>query len=160
MEEGLNSDAGTAYRASKTLAEKAAWEFVEKEKPNFTLSTLCPPLVLGPVQHAFNSLDNLNTSNENVRDMIAGKWKEGLQPTRVVIFVDVRDLALAHVRAIERPEAANKRFFITAGFFRNSEVADIIKKNFPDLANKLPDKYEAVPKEFREYISDRSRTFS
>jgi nucleoside-diphosphate-sugar epimerase len=35
------------YRASKTFAERAAWEFVEKEKPNFTLSTMCPPLVIG-----------------------------------------------------------------------------------------------------------------
>lgn len=37
------------YRASKTFAEKAAWAFLEKEKPNFTISTMCPPLVLGPI---------------------------------------------------------------------------------------------------------------
>jgi len=37
------------YRASKTMAEKAAWDFIEQERPNFTLSTMCPPLVLGPV---------------------------------------------------------------------------------------------------------------
>jgi len=37
------------YRASKTFAEKAAWDFVEKEKPNFTLSTINPPMVFGPV---------------------------------------------------------------------------------------------------------------
>jgi nucleoside-diphosphate-sugar epimerase len=37
------------YRASKTFAEKAAWDFVEKEKPNFTLSTINPPLVFGPI---------------------------------------------------------------------------------------------------------------
>lgn len=41
------------YRASKTFAEKAAWEFVEKEKPNFALSTMCPPLVLGPIVRSF-----------------------------------------------------------------------------------------------------------
>lgn len=158
MDEGLNGDPGTAYRASKKLAEEAAWQFVEKERPNFVLSVLCPPLVLGPVQHAFNSLDNLNTSNENVRDMIMGKWKSGLQPTRVVLFVDVRDLALAHVRAVERPAAANKRFFVVSGFFRNSEVADIIKKNFPDLASKLPDKYEADPKDFRKQLSRKLRS--
>lgn len=38
-----NPSAG--YRASKTFAEKSAWEFVEKEKPNFTVTTLCPPMV-------------------------------------------------------------------------------------------------------------------
>jgi nucleoside-diphosphate-sugar epimerase len=37
------------YRASKTFAEKAAWDFVEKEKPNFSLSTINPPMVFGPI---------------------------------------------------------------------------------------------------------------
>lgn len=159
MEDALNTDPGTAYRGSKTFAEKAAWDFVEKEKPNFTLTTLCPPLVMGPVVHYLTSLDSLNTSNENVRDLITGKFRdEGLPPTRVVIWVDVRDLALAHVRAIERPDTAGgKRFFVTAGYFRNSEVADIVKKNFPDLKGKLPESYEAVPKEFPFGI-DNSRS--
>lgn len=37
------------YRASKTFAEKAAWDFLEKEKPNFTISTINPPMVFGPI---------------------------------------------------------------------------------------------------------------
>jgi nucleoside-diphosphate-sugar epimerase len=37
------------YRASKTFAEKAAWEFIEKERPNFTVSTINPPMVFGPI---------------------------------------------------------------------------------------------------------------
>jgi len=47
-EEALKNNAN-GYRASKTFAEKAAWEFVEKEKPNFTIATINPPLVFGPV---------------------------------------------------------------------------------------------------------------
>lgn len=47
---------GTGYRGSKTFAEKAAWEFVEKEKPNFTIATINPPLVLGPVVRTLGSL--------------------------------------------------------------------------------------------------------
>jgi len=156
-DEALHTDAGTAYRGSKTLAERAAWDFVEKEKPNFTLTTLCPPLVLGPVVHYLADLSSLNTSNEIVRDMVTGKFRDsGLPTTRVVIFVDVRDLALAHVRAIEREEAQGKRFFVTAGFYRNNDVADAIKKEFPELAEKLPEKYEADPKEFPFKI-DNSR---
>src|SRR5438045_1662606 len=46
-EEEAISNPVNAYRASKTLAEKAAWEFVEREKPNFTLATINPPMV-GP----------------------------------------------------------------------------------------------------------------
>ena len=50
------SNPGSGYRYSKTAAEKAAWDFVEKEKPNFDLVVLNPPLVLGPVVHYLNSL--------------------------------------------------------------------------------------------------------
>jgi nucleoside-diphosphate-sugar epimerase len=69
------------YRASKTFAEKAAWDFVEQEKPNFSIATMCPPLVLGPIVHYLNSLDALNTSNQRVRDIIQGKAKDELPPT-------------------------------------------------------------------------------
>jgi nucleoside-diphosphate-sugar epimerase len=37
------------YRASKTFAENAAWEFVKNEEPNFTISTINPPMVFGPI---------------------------------------------------------------------------------------------------------------
>lgn len=47
--EDAQANPSAGYRASKTYAEKAAWEFVEKEKPNFTLSTINPPLVFGPI---------------------------------------------------------------------------------------------------------------
>ena len=146
--EATDTDAATAYRGSKTFAEKAAWEFVEKEKPNFELSTLNPPLVLGPIVHYLNSLDALNTSNERIRNMIQGKMKEGLSATGIFIWTDVRDLALAHVRAIEVPEAAGKRFFITAGYMSNGEIAQIIKDNFPEYADKLPEDTESdMPKD-------------
>lgn len=67
-----------------------------------------------------------------------GKYKTELPPTGTFIWVDVRDLALAHVRAAELPEAGGKRFFITAGHFSNRMMADIIKEGRPDLADQLP----------------------
>ncbi|KAK5007524.1 Glycine-rich RNA-binding protein 2, mitochondrial [Cryomyces antarcticus] len=67
-----------------------------------------------------------------------GKAKDEIMPTGVYIWVDVRDLALAHVKAMEVPEAANKRFFVTAGYFSNKEIAQIIAKNFPQYKNELP----------------------
>jgi nucleoside-diphosphate-sugar epimerase len=126
------------YRASKTFAEKAAWKFIEEEKPNFTISTMCPPLVLGPIVHYLNSLDTLNTSNQRVRNLITGQYKNEIPDTGTFIWIDVRDLALAHVKAIELPKAADKRFFITAGYFTNREIAGIIRKNFPELHDQLP----------------------
>jgi nucleoside-diphosphate-sugar epimerase len=126
------------YRASKTFAERAAWDFFEKEKPNFTIATMCPPLVLGPIVHYLNSLDGLNTSNQRIRDIILGKAKDEIPPTGTYIWVDVRDLAEAHVAGIEKEEAANKRFFITAGYFSNKEIAQIVEKNFPQYKDGLP----------------------
>jgi hypothetical protein len=47
-------------------------------------------------------------------------------------------LALVHVRQIEVPEAAGKRYFATAGYFSNKEIADAIEKNFPEYKDNLP----------------------
>ena len=51
----------------------------------------------------------------------------------------MRDVALAHVKAIEIPAASNKRFLVTSGYFSNSEIAGVVRKNFPELAEKVPD---------------------
>jgi len=67
-----------------------------------------------------------------------GKAKETIPETGTFIWVDVRDLALCHVKAIEEEAAENKRFFVTAGYFSNKEIAAIIRKNFPKYADKLP----------------------
>ncbi|ETS77481.1 hypothetical protein PFICI_11355 [Pestalotiopsis fici W106-1] len=137
-EDGLKEHKPTSYRVSKTLAEKSAWEFVEKEKPNFDLATICPPLVFGPVVHHLNSLAAINTSNERFVDLIHGKWKDGIPDTGVWFWVDVRDVALAHVEAFERPAAGGKRFFVLSGKFNNREIVAAARQNFPELRDKLP----------------------
>ena len=67
-----------------------------------------------------------------------GKWKDELAPSGVFLWIDVRDLALAHVLAAEQADAANKRFFLTAGYYSNKEIAEIIRDNFTDLASNVP----------------------
>ncbi|PWY73689.1 ketoreductase [Aspergillus heteromorphus CBS 117.55] len=131
-------DSSQTYRASKTFAEKAAWDFVEKEKPGFDIATINPPLVFGPVVHYLNSLDAINTSNQRISNLIQGNYKDGLPPTATFLWVDVRDVALAHVRAIEVPEAGGQRFFVTSGSYSNKDVADVVRKAFPELEDKLP----------------------
>lgn len=71
---------------------------------------------------------------------MTGKAKEEIPATGTFIWTDVRDLALAHVKAAELPDAANKRFFITAGYFSNEEIADIVRDNYPELKDKVPAK--------------------
>lgn len=151
-------DPSAGYRASKTFAEKAAWEFVEKEKPNFDIVTINPPLVLGPVVHYLNSLDAINTSNARVRDLIQGKYKDGIPASGVYLWVDVRDVALAHVKALDTPEAGGKRFFVTAGHFTNERIAAIIKDKFPEFADKLPAKIDtSLPEDVYGYDNSRSK---
>jgi nucleoside-diphosphate-sugar epimerase len=149
-------------KASKTFAEKAAWEFVEKEKPGFSIATINPPMVFGPIVHYLNSLSALNTSNERFRNFIQGQWKneKELPPSGVHIWVDVRDVAAAHVEAMERSEAANKRFFITAGYYSNKEIVAIIRMNFPEYASQLPAESASggdYPKEMFKINNSRSK---
>jgi len=156
MEEALKEPA-SAYRGSKTFAEKAAWDFVEKEKPNFTLSTLNPPFVFGPVVHYLNNLENVNTSNQRILNIIQGKMKDEVAPTGTFLWVDVRDIALAHVRAIELGKAAGKRFFITAGYMTNKDLIDIIRAEFPEYHSQLPKNPESdMPKDVYKYDNSRS----
>ncbi|KAL0470340.1 hypothetical protein QR685DRAFT_523396 [Neurospora intermedia] len=139
----IHRNPSTAYRASKTLAEKAAWDFVRDPANNvkFDLATINPPMVFGPVVHHLASLSSINTSNERIVDLLQGKWKEGVPSTgAATIWIDVRDVARAHIRAgLEVPEAGGKRLFTTAGTFSNSEIAEKVRKNFPEYGDKLPE---------------------
>jgi dihydroflavonol-4-reductase len=94
------------YYYSKTLAERAAWDFVEKQKPPFDLVVINPFLVIGP------SLGpGLNTSNQLFVDLLKGTYPGIMNLTWG--FVDVRDVAEAHVRALETPSAKGR--YICAG---------------------------------------------
>lgn len=128
-----------AYAASKAFAEKAAWDFVAENKPNFSLATINPPMIYGPIKYPIKSLDSVNTSNQLLADIISGKHRGGLPPTGLPLWVDVRDVALAHVKAIEIEEAAVKRFFVTAGHYSNVELYRALWGNFPELRDRLPD---------------------
>ncbi|KAI0479440.1 NAD(P)-binding protein [Xylariaceae sp. FL0804] len=137
-EDGLRGPPPTSYRVSKTCAEKAAWDFVAKEKPGFDLATICPPMVFGPIAHNLRSLSNVNTSNERLVALMHGDWRDGIPATGVGLYADVRDVARAHVEAMERPAAGGQRFFTTGGFFSNRDIAAAVRQAFPDLADKLP----------------------
>lgn len=135
----ISRSPATAYRASKTLAERAAWDFIKNEKPGFDLVTVCPPVVFGPVVHHLASLDSINTSNERIVSLLRGGWKEGIPAsTPVPLWIDVRDAARAHVRGLEEPSAGGKRLFTTGGWVSNREIADIVRNKFPEFKDRLP----------------------
>ncbi len=57
--EGNSAPGGDKYRASKTLAERSAWDLMEKEKPKWDLATINPPLVFGPIIHQVESPEKI-----------------------------------------------------------------------------------------------------
>lgn len=127
-EEAINGPARLAYRSSKKLAEAAAWKFVETKKPHFDIATICPPMVFGPWIHDVGSVSELNESVAQFYAFVNGKKVE---PPAICIYVDVRDVALAHVLAFETPAASNQRYFVTAGRYDWQEVVDVAHKYFP-----------------------------
>ncbi|KAG6010750.1 hypothetical protein E4U21_004138 [Claviceps maximensis] len=145
-EQGLAGDKAMAYRASKTVAERSAWQFVDESRPRFDIVTLCPPLVFGPVTPAqaraqaltAATLDGVNTSNQRFVHLLQGKWKGGIPATLGVnFFVDVRDLAFAHVAAMETDEAGGKRFLCSGGKFCDADIVHAARRGLPHLSDAL-----------------------
>ncbi|KAJ4392796.1 methylglyoxal reductase (NADPH-dependent) gre2 [Neurospora sp. IMI 360204] len=121
----------TTYRASKKFAEQAVWNFMEKHHPSWDLATINNTYTFGPLPRSLDVKNDgqfrVNTSNERIIDCLTGKWSQGIPPTAPVFtFVDVRDVAIAHVRAMTRPEAGGKRFYVVGGFFSNPNIAGVV----------------------------------
>ncbi|EIM89665.1 flavonol reductase, partial [Stereum hirsutum FP-91666 SS1] len=129
---------GYVYCASKVLAERTFWEWIERERPRWEGSVVCPPNIYGPPHQPLTSLDSLNTSTQDVWNIMSGAYKEGLPPTAMPASVDVRDVALAHVRASEREEAKGQRYLLIGGVYTNEEIASIIAQSHPELSDRLP----------------------
>ena len=109
------------YHFSKTVAELAAWDFIMKQRPAFDLIAINPFMVIGP------SLGpSLNTSNEMIRDIMIGVY-----PGIIDInwgFVDVRDVATAHVLAMET-DTASGRYLCSAEIMHMKELVAFLKSS-------------------------------
>ncbi len=115
----------TPYAKSKTLAEKAAWDFVEQEAPEIALTVINPAFVLGPPLDA-----NYGTSVKVVERIL--RAKDPMLPQIGFSTVDVRDVAEMHVRALERPETIGKRYAGVDRFLWFHEIAEVLKAAHPD----------------------------
>ncbi|KAI2615412.1 ketoreductase [Hypoxylon sp. NC1633] len=154
-------DPQKTYATSKVLSEKAAWAFMDSEKPNFDLAVINCTFTFGPVQRSLCSLEAMNTSNHRIRDMLQGKMKDGLVSTAPVFtFIDVRDVARAHLRAMTVPAAGGNRFYIVGGYFSNKRIADVVRKLYPELAARMPpeDAPDDFPDDVFGFDNGRSRT--
>jgi len=119
-EKGRDAPANSKYRASKTLAEKAVWEFVEKNKSSikWDASVLNPPFVFGPPIHEITSSEQLNQSLADLYKVIVkGDIDQAALIEGGSSWIDVRDLAMAHCLALEKEAAGGQRTLVTAGAF-------------------------------------------
>lgn len=121
----------TPYTKSKTLAERAAWDYVNGEGKGLELAVINPTGIMGPALSK-----DVSTSLEIPIRLMNGKTP-GL-PRIGFSFVDVRDVAACHVRAMEIPEAAGERFLATEGFLWFTEAAEVLRKHFPAYDSQIP----------------------
>ncbi|MBF9049073.1 NAD-dependent epimerase/dehydratase family protein [Roseobacter sp. HKCCD9010] len=121
----------TAYSLSKTIAERAAWDFIETEGAGMELSVINPALVLGPMVGKDDS-----TSLQIVNGLMTGMFPA--YPDFGFGVVDVRDVAKAHLLAMEHPKAAGERFLVSAEYMMLREMGETIRATYPDHARKVP----------------------
>jgi dihydroflavonol-4-reductase len=120
------------YAKSKTLAERAAWDFIANEGQGMELSVINPTGVLGPI---------LGTDYASSIDMVRRLLDGDISGCPRIYFgiVDVRDVADLHIRAMTHPAAKGERFLAVAGDFLSIlEIATVLKRRMRDAARRVP----------------------
>lgn len=120
------------YVKSKTLAERAAWDFVEREGGGLELSVINPVGILGPVLGPDYSTSIL----------LVQRLMDGAMPGCPRLYfgvVDVRDVAALHLRAMTDPAAKGERFLAVAGNFLSiRDMAKALKSRMGTAAKRVP----------------------
>ena len=122
----------TPYVKSKTLAERAAWDFIAKEGNGLELSVINPVGVLGPL---------LGPDTSSSIQLLQRLMDGGIPRAPNVCFnlVDVRDVADLHLRAMKDPAARGERFLATVGDCMSvMDVARVLKENMGEAAKRVP----------------------
>jgi nucleoside-diphosphate-sugar epimerase len=122
----------SAYAKSKTVAERAAWDFIADGDGALELSVVNPVAVLGPVLWP-----DLSTSIQLVQRLM-DRGMPGL-PRLSFGIVDVRDVADMHLRAMTNPAAKGERFLAIAGDFMTiEEIARVLRARMGDAGARVP----------------------
>jgi len=139
------------YRASKTLAEKSAWDFVEAHKGEikWDLVTILPPYVFGPLLQETAAKDTLNFSSNLIYQAVTNPKPESELYAYAGNWVDVRDVALAHVLSLQKEEAGGERFIVGAGYYAWQDLYDELNAQpnpLPDIPKGVPSSERGKPK--------------
>lgn len=118
----------TPYVKSKTLAERAAWDFIRTDGGGLELAVVNPVAIFGPVLGP-----DFSTSVEILKQLMSGRLSR--LPNVSFGVVDVRDVADLHLRAMVNPAAAGQRFLATSGTMSLRDGANVLKDRLgPDAA--------------------------
>jgi dihydroflavonol-4-reductase len=120
----------TPYVRSKTLAEQAAWQHVREAGAEDRLATINPGAIIGPALS-----DDHSYSLQAIQRLLSGM---PAAPRLGFTFVDVRDVANLHIRALEFPQAGGQRFIATDQFLWMPEVATTLRERLGDAAKRVP----------------------
>ncbi len=120
----------SAYIQSKTIAERAARDWVGREGAGLEFCTINPSVVLGPVWSA-----DYSASVVIVKKLLDGSM--GACPDIGFGIVDVRDVADLHVRALQAPGMAGERFIASGRFMKLREIADVLRAGLGPQAHKV-----------------------
>jgi dihydroflavonol-4-reductase len=118
-----------AYTKSKTLAEKAAWDFIKSEASDIALTTINPVLVMGA------PLDRHYGSSISVVERVL-KGKDPMLPDLRFGIVDVKDVAKMHVECIDVKSTFGQRILASSGTLSFVQIAEIIKSAYPESKTK------------------------
>jgi nucleoside-diphosphate-sugar epimerase len=122
----------TAYVKSKTLAERAAWDFIAREGRDLELSVINPVAVFGPVLGP-----DYSTSVLLIQRLMSGAVPGS--PRLSFGVVDVRDIADLHIRAMTHSAAKGERFLAVAGdFMLIHDIAKVLKNRMGEAGKKVP----------------------
>jgi nucleoside-diphosphate-sugar epimerase len=122
----------TAYVKSKTIAERAAWDFIAQEGGGLELSVVNPVAVFGPVLGP-----DYSTSVLLIQRLMSGKVPGS--PRLSFGVVDVRDVAELHILAMTHPAAKGERFLAVAGdFMLIHAIASVLKQRMGEAGKKVP----------------------
>jgi nucleoside-diphosphate-sugar epimerase len=122
----------TAYTKSKTLAERAAWDFIAKEGGTMELATINPPGIFGPVLGP-----ELSTSIQLVSRLLTGGVPAC--PQMMIGVVDVRDVADLQLLAMTNPKAKGERFLANSPpSMTILEIATALRERLGPVAKKAP----------------------
>jgi len=132
-EEDWNDEPASPYSKSKVMAEKAAWEF--HEETGLELATIHPSFVVGPFLP-----ERVVSSAKVMMPLLRGEHKNGAKLMKFGL-VDVRDVAVAHIKAMTTPEANGQRYLVSdKDQYATMDLVELIQKHFVDLY--LPKEYE------------------